>query len=359
VKDLIEKQQLETRLNRLEEVNAKLADPDILKDMEAYQELVKERAHLAHFNEKYQEYLEIVDEIEEYEEYETSDDEELRTMAETELPVLKNHLEKMENTLISLLISPDPVDENNAILEIRAGTGGDEAALFAGDLFRMYTRYADIRGWKSEIIEEAPTALGGFKEVIFKIKGTQAYGTLKYEGGVHRVQRVPSTEAGGRIHTSSASVVVLPEITRNIKVDINPEDLRIDVYRASGAGGQHVNRTESAVRITHMPTGIVVICQNERSQHQNKDQAMGVLKSKLYEMERKKEEGSMSSKRLSLIGTGDRSEKIRTYNFPQSRITDHRVGFTTYQLNTYLEGEIQDLLDFLKAQDIKDKLEEN
>jgi peptide chain release factor 1 len=358
VKELIEKQQIEARMKRLDEVNKKLADPDVLKDMDTYQELVKERAHLAQFKEQYDQYLEIADEIEEYEEYENSGDEELKTMAETELPILKDKLEKMENKLVTLLIPPDPVDENNAILEIRAGTGGDEAALFAGDLFRMYSRYADIRGWKTEIIEETPTALGGFKEVIFKLKGNGAYGTLKYEGGVHRVQRVPSTEAGGRIHTSSASVVVLPEITRNIQVNINPDDLRIDVYRASGAGGQHVNRTESAVRITHNPTGIVVICQNERSQHQNKEQAMGVLKSKLYEMERKKQEGSMSSKRLSLIGTGDRSEKIRTYNYPQSRITDHRVGFTTYQLNSYLEGEIQELLDFLKAEDIKDQLKE-
>ena len=355
---MIEKHQIELRLKRLEDVNKKLSDPEILKDMETYQELVKERAHLAHFKEQYHQYLEIIDEIEEYEEYENSDDEELRSMAENELPVLKKKREKMENTLITLLVPPDPVDDNNAILEIRAGTGGDEAALFAGDLFRMYSRYADIRNWKVDIIEEAPTALGGFKEVIFKMKGPGAYGTLKYEGGVHRVQRVPSTEAGGRIHTSSASVVVLPEITRNIKVNINPDDLRIDVYRASGAGGQHVNRTESAVRITHIPTGIVVICQNERSQHQNKEQAMGVLKSKLYERERKKQEGSMSTKRLSLIGTGDRSEKIRTYNYPQSRITDHRVGFTTYQLNAYLEGEIQELLDFLKAEDIKDKLQE-
>ncbi len=355
---MIEKNQIELRLKRLDEINTELSDPEILKDMDAYQELVKERSHLAHFKEIYTQCLDIIDEIDEYETYENSDDDELKAMAQAELPKLNAKREKMENQLITLLVPIDPVDDNNAIFEIRAGTGGDEAALFAGELFRMYTRYGDIRGWKSEIIDENATPLGGFKEIVFKIKGPQAYGTLKYEGGVHRVQRVPSTESGGRIHTSSASVVVLPEITRNISVKIDPEDLRVDVYRASGAGGQHVNRTESAVRITHIPSGIVVICQNERSQHQNKDQAMGVLKSKLYELERKKQEGSMSTKRLSLIGTGDRSEKIRTYNFPQSRITDHRVGFTTYQLNAYLEGEIQDMLDFLKEEDIKDKLKE-
>ncbi|HOO33372.1 MAG TPA: peptide chain release factor 1 [Thermotogota bacterium] len=356
---MIEKKQIEVRLKRLNEINGLIAEPDVLSDMDRYQELLKERAYLEAFREKHEELTDLQGDISEYESYEDSEDEELKEMAAVELPGLREKLEKLDMELLTLLVPPDPADENNAIFEIRAGTGGDEAALFAGDLFKMYTRYADSRGWKVETIEETPTPIGGFKEIIFKIKGKGSFGAFKYEGGVHRVQRVPATEAGGRIHTSSASVVILPEITKNIEVQINPDDLRIDVYRASGAGGQHVNRTESAVRITHLPSGIVVTCQNQRSQHQNKDSAMGVLKSKLYERERQKEIGSQSSKRLSLIGTGDRSEKIRTYNYPQGRITDHRVGFTTYQLTYYMEGAIQDMLDFLKAEDIKDKLEES
>ncbi len=356
---MIEKKQIDVRLKRLAEINDLIAQPDALSDMDRYQELVKERAYLDTFREKAEEFIAVQGEIAEYESYEHSEDDELKEMAEVELPGLREKTEKLDLELLSLLIPPDPADDNNAIFEIRAGTGGDEAALFVGDLFKMYTKYADSQNWKTEIIEETPTPIGGFKEIIFKIKGKGSFGAFKYEGGVHRVQRVPATEAGGRIHTSSVSVVVLPEITKNIEVKINPEDLRIDVYRASGAGGQHVNRTESAVRITHLPSGIVVTCQNQRSQHQNKDSAMGVLKSKLYEVERQKELGSQSSKRLSLIGTGDRSEKIRTYNYPQGRITDHRVGFTTYQLTYYMEGTIQDMLDFLKAEDIKDKLEES
>ena len=248
--------------------------------------------------------------------------------------------------------------KNSAIVEIRAGTGGEEAALFAGSLFRMYNRYSDIRHWKTEILDSNPTDLGGFKEIVFKIKGKGAYGALKYEGGVHRVQRVPETEASGRIHTSSASVVVLPEITADMEIDISPEDIKIDVYRASGAGGQHVNRTESAVRITHLPTGIVVTCQNERSQHQNKLQALDVLKAKLYEIRMSEEQQKLSQKRKHFIGTGNRNEKIRTYNYPQSRLTDHRVNYTSYQLQAFLDGDIDELLAILQEEDTIERLKE-
>jgi len=355
---LISEEQVQRRLKRFEEVNQKLADPETLKDIDKYQELSKERAYLDEFRQKYNQYIRVLDELEEYKAYVNSGDDELKEMAQQEIPKLEERLKRHERELTTLLVPPDPADENHVIMEIRAGTGGDEASLFAGDLFRMYSKFADLRNWKINIIEETPTDLGGFKEIVFKVKGKGAYGTLKYEGGVHRVQRVPSTESGGRIHTSSASVVVLPEITRNIEIKINPDDLRIDVFRASGAGGQHVNRTESAVRITHNPSGIVVTCQNERSQRQNKQQAMDVLKAKLYERERKKREGSKSNKRMSLIGTGDRSEKIRTYNFPQSRITDHRVGYTSYNLDAFIEGQIDELIEMLKEAYIKERLQE-
>jgi len=346
-------------VKRFEEINTLLADPDVINDMEKYTELLKERSSLEEVDTAFAEYNNTLKEIDEWMQYRDSGDSEMAEMAGSELENLNTQKESLEKKLTFLLIPKDPADDNNAIIEIRAGTGGDEAALFAGDLFRMYIRYADNCNWKTEVLEENETDLGGFKEVILKIKGKGAFGKLKYESGVHRVQRVPSTEAGGRIHTSSASVIVLPEITNNIEVEINSDDLRIDVYRASGAGGQHVNRTESAVRITHLPTGIVVTCQNDRSQHQNKAQAMSVLKSKLYEMERVKREGNLSQKRKSLIGTGDRSEKIRTYNFPQSRITDHRIGFTSYRLNEMMNGAIDELLDILREEYIRESLKED
>ncbi|HNY83199.1 MAG TPA: peptide chain release factor 1, partial [Thermotogota bacterium] len=275
-----------------------------------------------------------------------------------EIPSLEKRLKEDERALLVGILPPDPAAKNSAIVEIRAGTGGEEAALFAGSLFRMYNRYSDIRHWKTEILDSNPTDLGGFKEIVFKIKGKGAYGALKYEGGVHRVQRVPETEASGRIHTSSASVVVLPEITADMEIDISPEDIKIDVYRASGAGGQHVNRTESAVRITHLPTGIVVTCQNERSQHQNKLQALDVLKAKLYEIRMSEEQQKLSQKRKHFIGTGNRNEKIRTYNYPQSRLTDHRVNYTSYQLQAFLDGDIDELLAILQEEDTIERLKE-
>lgn len=351
-------QRVEALVKRFQDINSELANPETISDMEKYTSLLKERSSLEEIEEAYNEYNDVLSEIREWEQYISSGDEEMSEMASSELDTLAGKRERIEKQLIFLLIPSDPADKNNAIIEIRAGTGGDEAALFAGDLFRMYMRFSDAKNWKAEILEENETDLGGFKEVIVKIKGRGAYGRLKYESGVHRVQRVPSTEAGGRIHTSSATVVVLPEITDNIEVNVDPEDLRIDVYRASGAGGQHVNRTESAVRITHLPTGIVVTCQNDRSQHQNKAQAMAVLKSKLYEAERMKRQGSLSQKRKTLIGTGDRSEKIRTYNFPQSRVTDHRIGYTSYRLNEMMNGAIDELLDVLREEYIRESLKE-
>lgn len=297
-------------------------------------------------------------EYEENQELLQSEDSEIAALANEEIPSLEKRLKEDERALLVGILPPDPAAKNSAIVEIRAGTGGEEAALFAGSLFRMYNRYSDIRHWKTEILDSNPTDLGGFKEIVFKIKGKGAYGALKYEGGVHRVQRVPETEASGRIHTSSASVVVLPEITADMEIDISPEDIKIDVYRASGAGGQHVNRTESAVRITHLPTGIVVTCQNERSQHQNKLQALDVLKAKLYEIRMSEEQQKLSQKRKHFIGTGNRNEKIRTYNYPQSRLTDHRVNYTSYQLQAFLDGDIDELLAILQEEDTIERLKE-
>jgi len=268
---------------------------------------------------------------------------------------LENRKPKLEEQLKILLLPKDPNDEKNVIVEIRAGTGGEEAALFAGDLFRMYNRYAEKQGWKVEIIDSNPTELGGFKEVIFEIYGNGAYSRLKYESGVHRVQRVPTTEAGGRIHTSAATVAVLPE-AQEVDIEINPNDLRIDIFRASGHGGQGVNTTDSAVRITHIPTGMVVTCQDERSQLKNKDKAMKVLRARLMEKAQEEQNQKIAQNRRSQVGSGDRSERIRTYNFPQGRITDHRIGLTIHQLTNVLEGELDEIIDALISEDQAKKL---
>ncbi|NLH18839.1 MAG: peptide chain release factor 1, partial [Thermotogaceae bacterium] len=329
MKEYLEK--IETVLQRYTEVMRILSDPDVIHNRERFLEYSRERAQLEELQSLYDNYRRAMKEYEENQELLQSEDSEIAALANEEIPSLEKRLKEDERALLVGILPPDPAAKNSAIVEIRAGTGGEEAALFAGSLFRMYNRYSDIRHWKTEILDSNPTDLGGFKEIVFKIKGKGAYGALKYEGGVHRVQRVPETEASGRIHTSSASVVVLPEITADMEIDISPEDIKIDVYRASGAGGQHVNRTESAVRITHLPTGIVVTCQNERSQHQNKLQALDVLKAKLYEIRMSEEQQKLSQKRKHFIGTGNRNEKIRTYNYPQSRLTDHRVNYTSYQ----------------------------
>jgi len=356
MENLIEK--VKEKIKRFNKLNEKLSSPNIMSDMELYTKLLKERAQIEELKVSYEEYKKIEEELEEYKNHENSSDSELQELAKIEIPTLESQLEKKLDSMLFFLIPSDPADKNNAIVEIRAGTGGDEAALFAGVLFRMYVRYIDQKGWKMEVLDENPTDLGGYKIIVFKVKGKRAFGRLKFESGVHRVQRVPSTEAGGRIHTSSASVAVLPEITKEIEVVIKDEELRIDVYRASGAGGQHVNRTESAVRITHLPTGIVVTCQNQRSQHQNKAQALDVLKSKLYQKKYEEERGKLSQSRRNLIGTGDRSEKIRTYNYPQGRITDHRIGFSVFRFQEFIDGDIEEMLDALQKEDTLDKIKE-
>ena len=279
----------------------------------------------------------------------------MREMAQEEIRRLEKELPESEHKLRLMLLPPDPLDEKNTVLEVRAGTGGDEAALFAADLFHMYCRYAELQHWKVEIISEMPTDAGGYKEVIALVSGKRVYSRLRYESGTHRVQRVPATESQGRIHTSAATVAVMPE-AEEVDVNLRPEDLRIDVYRASGAGGQHVNKTESAVRITHIPTGIVVTCEDERSQHKNKARAMKVLASRILQAEQEKQHASEAAERRSQVGSGDRSERIRTYNFPQGRVTDHRINLTMYSLDRFMDGEIEDMVEALAAQAQADAL---
>jgi len=327
---------IETRFEALEE---KLAQPDILKDQKAYQKFMKEHSQLSPIIESFRRYEAIQEEIENNRPLLDDADPEMRKLAREEIEALKTELQDAEHGLTLLLLPKDPNDEKNTLLEIRAGTGGEEAALFAADLLRMYGRYAELKGWRTEILSQSQTGMGGFKEVILLITGDRVYSRLKYESGVHRVQRVPETEAQGRIHTSAVTVAVLPE-AEEIDVEIDPEDLRIDVYRSSGCGGQHVNTTDSAVRITHLPTGLVVTCQDEKSQHKNKAKAMKVLRSRLLDMEQAEQQSRISEERRHMVGSGDRSERIRTYNFPQGRITDHRIGLTLYKIDTVLQGEL-------------------
>ena len=333
---------------RYRELEIMISDPDLPKDRTRYREVLQEHAHLSKIVESYGAYKKLRKRLEETEAlWEQEKDPELRNLAKEELEQIRFQLGEKEKELKELLVPRDPRDDKNVIMEIRAGTGGEEAALFAADLFRMYTRYAEGKGWKVEVMDANETELGGFKEIIFSVSGPGAYGDLRYESGVHRVQRVPVTEAGGRIHTSAVTVAVLPE-AEETEVDIRPEDLRIDVFRASGAGGQHVNKTESAVRITHLPTGMVVTCQDEKSQHKNKARALRVLRARLYEMEEQKRLQEESAIRRSMVGSGDRSERIRTYNFPQNRITDHRINLTLYKLDSVLEGELGEIIEALK-----------
>jgi peptide chain release factor 1 len=340
-------QKLEEVENEYNKLTKELENPDIFQDMEKYKRISKEHSELKPIMEKYNELKKVLEEIEDAKELiKTEKDEELKEMAKLELEELKEIEEKLFEELKFMLIPKDPNDSKNVILEIRAGTGGEEAALFAADLFRMYSRYAERKKWKIEILSSHETGTGGFKEIISIIEGDGAYSRLKYESGIHRVQRVPTTESQGRIHTSAVSVAVLPE-AEEVDVDINPSDLKIDVYRASGAGGQHVNTTDSAVRITHVPTGIVVTCQDERSQHKNKAKAMKILRAKLFEIQQEKQNEELSKERKQMVGSGDRSEKIRTYNFPQSRVTDHRIGLTLYKLDAILDGDIDEIVDAL------------
>ncbi|HHI96713.1 MAG TPA: peptide chain release factor 1 [Thermodesulfatator atlanticus] len=339
-------QKLDAVEKRFEELTEKLADPAVVSDRQKYAQIAREHAELSEIVETYREYRKVLEEIKNNKELLEDSDEELVKLAREELKELEARREELEKKLMLLLLPKDPNDEKNIMLEIRAGTGGEEAALFAADLFRMYSRYAERKGWEVEILDVNPTGLGGFKEIIALIKGKGAYSRLKYESGVHRVQRIPETESGGRIHTSAVTVAVLPEADE-VDVEIRPEELKIDTMRASGAGGQHVNKTESAVRITHIPTGIVVYCANERSQHQNRARAMQILRTRLYELKLREQEEKIQAERRSQVGSGDRSERIRTYNFPQNRVTDHRIGLTLYKLEQVLDGELDDIIDSL------------
>lgn len=342
---------LERILKRFEEINEELTKPEVLNDQQKLIQLTKERSDLEEIVKTYKDYKEVKKNIEGNKELIYSKvDPELVELAKEELDELEPLLEKLEEKLKLLLIPKDPDDSKNCIVEIRAGTGGEEAALFAADLFRMYTRYAENKGWKIDLIDMNDTGIGGVKEVIFMLQGTEAYGNMKYESGVHRVQRVPKTESSGRIHTSAASVVVLPE-AEEVEIEINPNDLRIDIFRSGGAGGQNVNKVETAVRITHIPTGIVVQCQDERSQIQNRIKAMKVLRARLLDMKLAEQNKEIADQRKSMVRKGDRSDKIRTYNFPQNRVTDHRIGLTLYNLSEILDGNLDELIEALKLAD--------
>ncbi|BCS81479.1 peptide chain release factor 1 [Anaerocellum diazotrophicum] len=329
------------------ELEKKIADPEIISQPQEWQKLMKEHSNLQPIVEKFREYKRILDTIKEAEDLLDTDlDEDFEKLVKEELNRAKEQKEIVETQLKILLLPKDPNDEKNVIMEIRAGAGGEEAALFAAELFRMYSRYAERKNWKVEVMSTSESDLDGFKEVIFMISGKGAYSRLKYESGVHRVQRVPVTESGGRIHTSTATVAVLPEV-EDVEVEIREEDLEIDTFRAGGAGGQHVNKTESAVRIVHKPTGIVVTCQDERSQHANRDRAMKILRARLYDYYQSIQQKEIESQRRSQVGTGDRSERIRTYNFPQGRVTDHRIGLTLYKLEQILDGDLDEIIDAL------------
>ena len=337
-------------------IEKQMEDPAILSHPKKLADLSREHRQISDFmvsGKPFQDAAKAMDSATEM--LETEEDDELREMAKIELDENKAIAEHLEEKVKLLLIPRDPSDDKNAMMEIRAGTGGDEAALFAGNLYRMYSKYIETRGWKVEILGSNPTELGGFKEVILSISGEGVFGDLKYESGVHRVQRVPATETSGRIHTSAASVVVLPE-AEEVDVDIHQNDLRIDVYRSSGPGGQSVNTTDSAVRITHVPTGMVVTCQDEKSQHKNKAKALKVLRSRLYDIKMKEEELKAAASRRSLIGSGDRSAKIRTFNYPQGRVTDHRINLTLFRLNEILAGDLSELIDAMKMADLNEKL---
>lgn len=328
------------------DLEAELAKPEVFGDQDHYRKLAKAHADLRDVVELWRKYRAKKQEIADSKVLLRDEDSEIRAMAQEEIHAASAELEKLEHDIKVALLPADPLDEKNTILEIRAGTGGEEAALFAADLFRMYARYAELQGWKTEILSESVAEGGGYKEVICLVTGRRVYSRLKYEAGAHRVQRVPVTETQGRIHTSAATVAVMPE-AEEVDVEIRPEDLRIDIYRASGAGGQHVNKTESAVRITHIPTGTVVTCQDERSQHKNKARAMKVLASRILAAERERQNSELSADRRAQVGSGDRSERIRTYNFPQGRCTDHRINLTLYSLDRIMQGELDPLLDAL------------
>ena len=348
---------LEKIAQKFKEIEESLGKPEVIADQKRFQALAREHKELQPIYDAYTEYKKAKKGIEEaIEIIETAEDEEFVELAKEEKKELEKRAEELEGELKKLLIPKDPNDEKNVILEIRAGAGGEEAALFAQELFRMYSRYAEKKGWKVEILSLNETGLGGVKEVIAMISGKGAYSRLKYESGVHRVQRIPVTESGGRIHTSTATVAILPE-AEEVDIEINEKDLKIDTYRSSGAGGQHVNTTDSAVRITHIPTGLVVTCSNERSQIQNRIKAMKILRARLKELYEREQKEKLDSARRSQVGTGDRSEKIRTYNFPEGRVTDHRIKLTLYNLQEFLDGELDQMIDALAAAEQEKKIE--
>ena len=346
-------EKLEAVEKRYEELTKIISDPEVIANQTEWQKAMKEHASMEEIVLKFREYKKIKQSMEEAEEL--MQDPDMKELAEEEYYASKEKLPKLEEELKVLLIPKDPDDDKNIICEIRAGAGGEEAALFAGTLFRMYTMYAEKKHWKLEILNENETGLGGYKEISFMITGKGEYSRLKFESGVHRVQRVPDTESSGRIHTSTATVAVLP-VVEDVEIEINPADIKMEVFRSSGAGGQHINKTSSAVRLIHEPTGIVVECQTERSQFQNRDNAMKMLRTKLYEIEKQKQDSEIANSRKSQVGSGDRSEKIRTYNYPQGRITDHRIGMSIYQMENFLNGDIDEMIDNLIAADRAERL---
>ena len=346
-------EKLESVEKRYEELTTKISDPSVIADNNEWRKLVKEHSSIEDVVTKYREYKQTINDMKEAEEM--MNDSELKELAEEEYYSSKEKLASIEEELKILLIPKDPNDDKSVICEIRGGAGGEEAALFAGTLFRMYSMYAERKHWKIEILNENETELGGYKEISFMVTGKGAYSRLKFESGVHRVQRVPDTESSGRIHTSAATVAVLP-VVEDVEIDINPADIKMEVFRASGAGGQHINKTSSAVRLIHIPTGMVAECQTQRSQVQNREYAMNLLKSRLYEIEKNKQDSEIANTRKSQVGSGDRSEKIRTYNYPQGRITDHRIGMSVYQFENFLNGDLDEMIDNLIAADRAERL---
>ena len=347
---------LESLTDRLEEINALLADPEVISDQNRFRSLSQEYAQVNPVVSCFRQYQTTLNDIETARQMLEEEDKEMQEMAQQELDSANARKEDLEQQLQILMLPKDPNDEKNIFLEIRAGTGGDEAALFAGDLFRMYSRYAEQQRWKLEIISESLGEHGGYKEIIVRIEGHGAYSRLKFESGGHRVQRVPETESQGRIHTSACTVAIMPEVDAVEEIDLNPADLKVDTFRASGAGGQHVNKTDSAIRITHLPSGIVVECQDERSQHKNRARAMSLLQARLLQQQQDKQQAETAQTRKLLVGSGDRSERIRTYNFPQGRVTDHRINLTLYKLDEVMQGDLNELIEPLIAEHQADLL---